>query len=253
MRHGNGNDRRWSFAAALAAVSILTAPAWGAPPPGEPEGAFKQRDVWVFEGAQSGGGSLFGGGYLGLETSDLTPELREYFGVDRSRGVLVSRVTPDGPAERAGIEVGDVITGFSGRAVTTTWMLTAAVRSQSGEEPVTVELRRGDRSLALPVNLEQRQREAFDIGAFFRWEADGDDGSHVLRLEIPAEEGGAHAPGRILELLGDGIEDIDWTELSRRFSFESHEGEDLEERLKVLEERLHEIEVEIKARNEDDP
>lgn len=54
---------------------------------------------------------------LGVLVMNMTPELREHLGAGEESGVLVARVDPDGPAARAGIEVGDVIVDIRGRAI----------------------------------------------------------------------------------------------------------------------------------------
>ncbi|MEQ8858112.1 MAG: DegQ family serine endoprotease [Pseudomonadales bacterium] len=56
-------------------------------------------------------------GFLGVSIQPLTPELAESFGIDRNEGILVAQVSKDSPAQRAGIEVGDVIVGFQGKPV----------------------------------------------------------------------------------------------------------------------------------------
>lgn len=54
---------------------------------------------------------------LGVVVQSMSPELREYFGVDRSRGVLVARVKEQSPAAEAGIQAGDVILKADGEPV----------------------------------------------------------------------------------------------------------------------------------------
>ena len=54
-------------------------------------------------------------GWLGVAGQDITPELAESFGLTESRGVLISGVLEDGPADKAGIEPGDVITQINNR------------------------------------------------------------------------------------------------------------------------------------------
>jgi S1-C subfamily serine protease len=46
---------------------------------------------------------------LGFEVEDLTPELMQRFGVEASKGVVVTAVRSVSPAEDAGLRVGDVI------------------------------------------------------------------------------------------------------------------------------------------------
>ena len=57
--------------------------------------------------------------YLGVKIGEVTAELAEQFGVAQNAGVLVAEVMPDTPAAQAGLEDGDLITEFAGRAVRT--------------------------------------------------------------------------------------------------------------------------------------
>ena len=56
-------------------------------------------------------------GWLGLAAQDLDPELAKFFKAPTESGALISQVVPGGPAERAGILPGDVITRFDTRAI----------------------------------------------------------------------------------------------------------------------------------------
>lgn len=57
-------------------------------------------------------------GWIGLVIQPLTAELRAYFGVSESGGVLVSDVQAGSPAALAGFKQGDIILEFNGQAVT---------------------------------------------------------------------------------------------------------------------------------------
>lgn len=54
-------------------------------------------------------------GWLGVRIQEVTPEIAESLGLDKSRGAMVAGVTPKGPAEKAGIKAGDVILTFDGQ------------------------------------------------------------------------------------------------------------------------------------------
>ncbi|MFP5345078.1 MAG: Do family serine endopeptidase [Gammaproteobacteria bacterium] len=56
-------------------------------------------------------------GWLGVEAQAITPELAESFGLADARGVIVAGVVPDGPADKAGLQPGDVIKAVNGREV----------------------------------------------------------------------------------------------------------------------------------------
>ncbi len=56
-------------------------------------------------------------GVLGAQAQDLTPELATAFNIDRQQGAVVSEVTKGSPADKAGLQTGDVITELNGRPV----------------------------------------------------------------------------------------------------------------------------------------
>ena len=56
-------------------------------------------------------------GWIGVEPNDLSPQLAETFGVKAKEGVIITGVLQDGPAARAGIKPGDVITQVAGKPV----------------------------------------------------------------------------------------------------------------------------------------
>ncbi len=57
-------------------------------------------------------------GYLGVMIQELTPDLRESFGLKENEGVLISDVIEGSPAEKAGLKRGDVVIEFNGKKVT---------------------------------------------------------------------------------------------------------------------------------------
>lgn len=56
-------------------------------------------------------------GYLGLYPQDVTPEIAKQFGLSGPGGALVSEVSPDSPASKAGLKRGDVILKVNGDPV----------------------------------------------------------------------------------------------------------------------------------------
>jgi len=62
-------------------------------------------------------------GQLGVMIGELTKDLADYFGVDSTKGVLVSEVLKDSPAEKAGLKAGDIILKIDGHDVQDTGQL----------------------------------------------------------------------------------------------------------------------------------
>jgi serine protease Do len=56
-------------------------------------------------------------GWLGVMIQKITPELKEKLGLQSEEGALVADVSKGGPAEKAGIQRGDVIVSFDGKAL----------------------------------------------------------------------------------------------------------------------------------------
>lgn len=94
-----------------------------------------------------------GSGRLGVSVSDLQPQLAEYFGV--KDGVLVTSVTSDSPASKAGVKAGDVITTLNGSSVSSPSDLrTRASRLRDGEE-FSIGVTRDKKSLTLKGKAEE--------------------------------------------------------------------------------------------------
>jgi len=66
-------------------------------------------------------------GWLGVMIQPVTPDLAKEFSLDRPIGALVGEVSPDSPADKAGILPGDIITSFNGKEITQMNMLPALV------------------------------------------------------------------------------------------------------------------------------
>ena len=100
-----------------------------------------------FEHDKKGGPHFFkvkeeGGGWLGVHLQNLTDQLGDYFGVSDGDGALVSEVIDDSPAERAGLEAGDVIISYDDKEIDDVEELIEAVRqSDPGDEVEIVLIR----------------------------------------------------------------------------------------------------------------
>ena len=76
---------------------------------------------------------------IGVSTMQLNKQLAEYFGITDGKGVLVTAVTEDGPAAKAGVKAGDVITAIDGEAVDSPGDIARAInRKKEGEVTLTV-------------------------------------------------------------------------------------------------------------------
>ena len=98
-------------------------------------------------------------GWIGVEPSELSPEMAETFGVRASTGVLITGVLQNAPAAAAGLRPGDVITQVGDKPVNSVSGLLSAVAALKPGEPAALQLERGDQKLALNVTPGVRPRQ----------------------------------------------------------------------------------------------
>jgi len=107
-------------------------------------------------------------GFLGVQLTELTPELRTHFGAREDAGVLVAKVVEDGPAAKAGLRVGDVLTHIDGEAVTSSFDATARIGAQESGTVVALEVVRDGQVNDLSATLEKRERAQLHVGPLLR-------------------------------------------------------------------------------------
>jgi serine protease Do len=97
-------------------------------------------------------------GWLGMHLQTLTPEMSDALALPMGRGAIVSDVTQGGPAAEAGIEVGDVITGYGNQKISDYRVLTRLVAMAIGR---TLQLRvwRNGQNLTLNVTVTEWPQE----------------------------------------------------------------------------------------------
>lgn len=84
-------------------------------------------------------------GYLGVFLQEVTPQLAKKFKLDDHKGALVAEVAPKSPAEKAGLESGDIVTQLNGKDVADSRQLRLEVaRIRPGETATVRVLREGD-------------------------------------------------------------------------------------------------------------
>jgi serine protease Do len=91
-------------------------------------------------------------GRLGVQIESLSPQLADYFGV-KEGGVLVSSVTKDSPADKAGLKAGDVITSIDGERIRDYDDVINQLRDKSGE--VALGIVRDKKASMIKASIEQ--------------------------------------------------------------------------------------------------
>ncbi len=98
-------------------------------------------------------------GWLGVGIQDLTEEMSEYYGIKDKKGVLVTQVFEGDPADKAGIQVQDVIIELNNKPVTTSRELSSAVANIGVGEKANITILRNGQKKQLEVNVAKRKDE----------------------------------------------------------------------------------------------
>ena len=168
---------------------------------------------------------------LGVYLAELTPEIAEGFGLSKNeQGVVISRVTPDSPAARAGLQRNDVIVEFDGQPVSELQKFRIRVADTPVGRKVPVVVLRDGKRMTIDVTLKNydeqtvaasqpgRQPPSGDVesvaGIKVRALTDGErsaakvsGGVYVTDVESgsPAEDAGVQAGDIIQEVGGKDV------------------------------------------------
>ena len=113
-------------------------------------------------------------GYLGIVIQQLTFDLAESFGIEASQGILVAQVSKHAPAEKAGLQQGDIIERFQGESVKDVGSFRNQVALLAPGTTVELTILRNGKKKAVEVEIgkltkeeqpaEQTSQRAEDIG-----------------------------------------------------------------------------------------
>ena len=98
-------------------------------------------------------------GALGVVIQDVTPSIADSLGMDKARGALVAAVSKGGPAEQAGIKIGDVIIGFDGKKVKDANDLSLMVARTAVSKIVPVKILRDKNESIASVTIGELKEE----------------------------------------------------------------------------------------------
>ena len=96
--------------------------------------------------------------YLGVSLQTVTPELADERDLPVERGALIGSVRAGTPAADAGLRAGDVVVSAGGAAIEDDADLRRAVTSHEPGETLELEIRRGDATRTIDVELGERPR-----------------------------------------------------------------------------------------------
>ncbi len=121
-------------------------------------------------------------GWLGVMIQDINRDLAETFGMPHPRGALVSRVLPDSPAERAGVQVGDIILSYNGHELVASSSLPPLVGASPVDRPSTLQVLRNGKERDLKVVIGELPEDEGKLAK--RVPSDGKQLSNELGLTV---------------------------------------------------------------------
>jgi len=104
-------------------------------------------------------------GEIGVHTQTMTPLMAEALGLTIDAGVVLADVTPRGPAALAGLEPGDLVVSLNGKPMENGRQFRINVYTHGIGETVSVEVRRGARTLTARVPVDERPTDARQLEA----------------------------------------------------------------------------------------
>lgn len=102
-------------------------------------------------------------GWLGIVIQELSKELAESFGMKNTNGALVAAVEKSGPADKGGLEAGDVIIKFDGKPIVTSSDLPRAVGNAKPGKTVPVEVLRKGSEKTLNITVGEMPSDGSEV------------------------------------------------------------------------------------------
>ena len=128
--------------------------------------------------------------WLGVKLQQVSEEIAESVGLSKPIGALVMEVAKGSPSDKAGIEVGDIITNFDGKEVKEMRNLPRMVAETPIGKTVEIEVYRKGVSKNLQVTLGELKEKLANKGNDEQENLDSSDAKEVLGMVLSADEKG---------------------------------------------------------------
>lgn len=95
-------------------------------------------------------------GWMGIEYSDVTPEVAQQNGLTEPTGALLTKIVPGDPADKAGLKPGDIILEFDGKKIESAHVLPSLIAKKAPGSKVNVLFLRGGKRFEFSVTLSSQ-------------------------------------------------------------------------------------------------
>lgn len=104
-------------------------------------------------------------GRIGVVIQSVTRDLAESFGMKAPKGAIVSQVEKDGPAAKAGLQEGDIITAVNGKAIDDSVDMPVIIGSMAPGSIAKLSIIRNNKDMTLDVKVEEAPNESASSNA----------------------------------------------------------------------------------------
>ena len=96
---------------------------------------------------------------IGAVLQDITPDLAAGLGLTRQRGVIVSDVDPDGPAQKSGLQIQDILMSLDERSIGSVPLAEMIISTRPASAIVQAEVLRGDKKITLEIPVTEEKND----------------------------------------------------------------------------------------------
>ena len=197
-----------------------------------------------------------GGGYIGVELSELSDQLGEFFGVSGGDGVLITGVSEDSPAKKAGLQAGDVIVEIDNKHVSDYNDIREIVSGSDEGDELAVVILRSKKKQTVEVTVEESEGNNFNFG--YNFQVPPVPNVPDIDVRVPRVKGNFNRDGNAYFDYDNYKEEMekfkadmklykdDMKALSRDMNrMKGDRKDELEQQIKELNERIRELERKI--------
>jgi serine protease Do len=101
---------------------------------------------------------------IGAQLQDISPDLAAGLSLTKDRGVVVTDVEPGGPAEKAGLQIQDILLNLDGRAMGSVPLAEMIISTRPAGAVMRAEVLRGTQRLTLTIPVSEQKNDVDQLG-----------------------------------------------------------------------------------------
>lgn len=125
-------------------------------------------------------------GYLGVRPQAVSKDIALSYGLDKAQGALVKSVVADSPADKGGLQRGDLILSIGGKPLEASRLLSRRIAESEIDKPVKIEILRKKKRKTLTVTIERLKEQVTDEEKIRREVAAGNAERSVAGISVEA-------------------------------------------------------------------